>query len=113
MVENIQVRDGDMITMVKVVNENTKSLDSRISNLVNDCNRVFGLIGEDVTKVEKRVKINRKGIVRLGCVVLGLDIAILTLMARIKKLEKDVAKLQDEKLVNDFMKDEEDPDFLK
>lgn len=116
MVENIQVRDGDMVTMARIVNSNTKNLDSRIKSLATDCNRVFGLVGEDMTKLEKRVKLNDKQVGRIALCVFGLDLILLGQMIRMKNLEKKIAKLEEEndkKIVDDFMKDEEEPDFLK
>ena len=116
MVENIQVRDGDMVTMARIVNGNTMNLDSRIKSLATDCNRVFGLVGEDMTKLEKRVKVNNKQIGRLALCVFGLDLILIGQMIRMKNLEKKIAKLEEEndkKIVDDFMKDEEEPDFLK
>ena len=116
MVENIQVRDGDMVTMARIVNSNTKNLDSRIKGLTNDCNRVFGLIDQDVTKLEKRVRFNNKQIGRLALCVFGLDLILIGQMIRMRNLEKKIAQLEEEndkKIVDDFMKDEEEPDFLK
>jgi len=114
MVNNVQIQNGDMVSMAKIVNENTKNLDSRIKYLAKETNRVFGLVEKDVLTLEKRGKINAKGIRNSFLCIVVLDVIILSQMFRLNKLEKELKELQDEKTVDNFMKDwDHEEDSLK
>ena len=114
MVNNVQIQNGDMVSMAKIVNENTRNLDSRIKNLANETNRVFGLVEKDVRSLEKRARFNAKGIRNSFLCIVALDVIILSQMIRLNKLERDLKQLQDEKTVDNFMKDwDQEEDSLK
>lgn len=114
MVNNVQIQNGDMVSMAKIVNENTKNLDSRIKYLTDETNRVFGLVEKDIQTLEKRGRINAKGIRNSFLCIVALDVIILSQMFRLNKLEKELKELQDEKTVDNFMKDwDQEEDSLK
>ena len=114
MVNNVQIQNGDMVSMAKIVNENTKNLDSRIKYLTEETNRVFGLVEKDVKALEKRARVNAKGVRNSFLCIVALDVIILSQMFRLNKLEKELKQLQDEKTVDNFMKDwDQEEDSLK
>ena len=109
MLEHINVQNGDMVGLVKVVNENTVSLDRRIDSMFKQTNVIFNDIDSRLTVNEKTIQANRKSISRLGLTILLVNGAVLLINHRLKKIENRVKGVEDQVLVDKFFKkDEED-----
>ena len=110
--ENVNIQNGDMITMARLVNHNTIKLHEEVQNIkkTNDV-RMHNLVSE-LNSVGKVINKNFKKI----CIsVVLIDVAVMINNVRITKLEKKVQQLEDElavaKFLNDDKKKEEDNDF--
>lgn len=109
MIENMNVQNGDMMTLVRVMNENTSTLDKRVENMFQQSNIIFNDIDERLFKIEKKTKINSKTIGKIGLAVLLIDGFLILTDRRIKKISERVKSLEDQVLVDKFFKkDEED-----
>ena len=114
MVENIQIQNGDMITLARVMDYNTRATDRKVTNVIKGCNRAFNEIEDELNAANRRIKITNKRINLLCFGMFCLDGAILFQHLHVKLLERKIKKLEDDKVVSDFMKKEEEvPDFLK
>lgn len=113
MMENIQIQNGDMVSLARVVNENTSNLDKRIEGVVKQCNFVFNDVDERLLKLEKRTALNAKTLGKIGFAILLLDGVLLLNDRRIKKLNERIKGLEDQILVDKFFKKEDEEDSLK
>ena len=114
MVEGINVTNGDFMTIAKIVDHNSRQLDKGLESMRKDVQNVVVAIDKDVTTLFKNQKRLQKNAGKLALAVLLLDAAVILQHIRINKLEKQVKKLQDDKIVDDFFfKDEDDEDSLK
>ena len=119
MTENIQVANGDFVTLAKVVNGNTVSLDNELKAVVKACSETFKLVDDNIGTLDKRVTAHNKALKHAGKALkwfgFSLMIGNLTMFMldrKVKNLEEKVKKLEDKQVVDDFMKDE-DLDCLK
>lgn len=114
MIERIGIQNGDMVSMVKIVNDNTIALNNRIRNgqKIND-NRMRN-VAEGFNILANQVKANRKSLTRLGICLLGCEVFLYFQERKISKLEKKIKKLEDEMVVDKYLeKKDEEFDFLK
>lgn len=123
MINNVEIANGDMIAMAKVVNENTVNLDKRLNQLIKETdlclshlddriNNVVDTSNKAFSKVAKNLKNCRKGLL---CCALGGLLVNLVVGAHTKELgsiERRLRALEDEKIKKDFY-GSDDEDFLK
>lgn len=123
MINNVEIANGDMIAMAKVVNENTVALDKKLNQLIketdlclsdidNRINNVVNTSNKSFDKVFKNLKNCRKGV--FFCALSGL-LVNLVVAAHTKELgsiERRLRALEDEKTKKDFY-GSEDEDSLK
>ena len=105
MTENVKVHKNDMVTLVKIVNDNTNSLDKRVDSLFRQTNAAFNMVDSRIETLEKRAKLTGKTLGKVGIALLMVDVAFFLNNYRLKRLEKEVKELKDEKIVNEFMGD--------
>ena len=113
MINNVEIANGDMVAMAKVVNENTVNLDKRLNQLIketdlclsdidNRINNVVTSSNKSFDKVVKNIKSCRKG---LFCCAFGGLLVNLVVWAHTKELgsiERRLRALEDEKTKKDF-----------
>lgn len=123
MINNVEIANGDMITMAKVVNENTVALDKKLNQLIKETDMCLSHIDDRINnvvtssnksfdKVVKNLKNCRKG---LFCCALGGLLVNLVVGAHTKELgsiERRLRALEDEKTKKDFY-GSDDEDSLK
>lgn len=123
MINNVEIANGDMVTMAKIVNENTVNLDKKLNQLIketdwcmsdidNRINNVVNTSNKSFDKMFKNLKHCRNGL--LCCALSGL-LVNLVVAAHIKELgsiERRLRALEDEKTKKDFY-GSDDEDSLK
>ena len=119
MTENINVGNGDFVTMARIVNGNTQVLDNGLKKLTDGCLKAFNIVDDNIDMLEKRLdrhtkalKYASKGLRWAGLGLLCCNFGMFLVDRKVQKLEKRVKELEDKQVVDDFMKDE-DLDCLK
>lgn len=118
MVKEINISGGDVISMAKVMDHNTRALDKGLIRLRRETQLCINEISKDISKLymnqDKMAKSFGKSIKNLAFGCLCLDAIILIQHMKINKLEKRIKQLEDVKVVDDFFfKDEDEDDSLK
>lgn len=113
MLEHINVQNGDMVGLVKVVNENTTSLDRKIDSMFKQSNFIFNDIDNRLTVNEKTIRANGKSISRLALSILLVNGAVLLINHKLKKIESRIKSVEDQILVDKFFGEKDEEDSLK
>lgn len=123
MINNVEIANGDMIAMAKVVNENTVNLDKKLNQLIKETdlclsdidNRINNVVTSSNKSFDKVVKVinkHRKGCLLLSFCVLGIDLIVIAHTKELGSIERRLRALEDEKTKKDFY-GSDDEDFLK
>lgn len=106
MTHNVEIKDGDMGTLIEVVNNNTIKLDDRLY-MVEE-----GL--ESLTRRFTRFAKNSSKSIKCICFA-GILICVSVHYIRkdVDSINKRLKKLEDEKIYNDYMRDEAENDCLE
>lgn len=104
MIEERMIHNGDMISMAKIVNGNTVTLNNRVSNLKDNL-RSLGKCHNNY------VKHNDRTVKFLTITSIGLGIALYFQNKEISKLRKQVKKIEDQQVYDNFMREEAENDL--
>ena len=114
MTENIQIQNGDIITLARVMNENTTSLDKKVDSMFKQSNFIFNDIDNRLTVNEKTIRANGKSISRLALSILLVNGGVVLLINhKLKKIESRVKSVEDQILVDKFFGKKDEEDSLK
>ena len=98
MTQMVQVQNGDMVGLAKVVNDNTIMMDKKISSIEKNLKELGGCHNRYVKDSTKTIKkLCLAGI--LGAV------GTIALAKEIDKLQKRVKRLEDQATYDEYMKD--------
>ena len=106
MTHMIEIKNGDMISMAKVVNTNTVRLDKKIDNVEDNLKNLIDCHN-------RYVKSSRRTIKLLFLTGFASCATTYILTKQLDKLEKKVKRMEDNKIYNEYMRDEAENDCLK
>jgi hypothetical protein len=123
MINNVEIANGDMIAMAKVVNENTVNLDKKLNQLIKEAdlcftdidNRINNVVtssNKSFDKTAKAINKYRKAGLLLSLCVLGIDLIVMAHTKELGSIERRLRALEDEKTKKDFY-GSDDEDSLK
>lgn len=104
MIEERRIHNGDMIGMAKIVNSNTVTLNNRVLDLRNNLKSLGGCHNRYVRKNDRTVKF-------LTITSIGLGIALYFQNKEISNLRKQVKKVEDQQVYDNFMREEAENDL--